>query len=72
MNTEKTSLENESQPSCLGGVISRFLCDECGWIGTRDEARREFDFGYDQSCCPKCGNVMFDNLHGNDYAEKVV
>jgi hypothetical protein len=23
MNTEKTSLENESQPSCLGAVISR-------------------------------------------------
>jgi hypothetical protein len=27
MNTEKTSLENESQPSCLGAVISR-LSDE--------------------------------------------
>jgi hypothetical protein len=25
MNTEKTPLENESQPSCLGAVISRFL-----------------------------------------------
>lgn len=24
MSTEKTSLENESQPSCLGAVISRF------------------------------------------------
>ena len=24
MNTEKTSLENEIQPSCLGAVISRF------------------------------------------------
>jgi len=24
MNTEKTSIENESQPSCLGAVISRF------------------------------------------------
>jgi hypothetical protein len=24
MNTEKTSLENESQPSCLGAVISSF------------------------------------------------
>ena len=23
MNTEKTSIENESQPSCLGAVISR-------------------------------------------------
>ena len=25
MNTEKTSLENESQPSCLGVVSSRLL-----------------------------------------------
>jgi hypothetical protein len=24
MNTEKTSIENESQPSCLGAVIRRF------------------------------------------------
>lgn len=28
MNTDKTSLENESQPSCLGVVISRFSLDE--------------------------------------------
>lgn len=27
MNTEKTSLENENQPSCLGDVISRFRSD---------------------------------------------
>jgi hypothetical protein len=27
MNTKKTSLENENQPSCLGAVISR-LSDE--------------------------------------------
>lgn len=25
MSTDKTSLENESQPSCLGAVISRFI-----------------------------------------------
>lgn len=28
MNTEKTSLENEKQPSCLGAVISRFSIEE--------------------------------------------
>lgn len=27
MNTKKTSLENESQPSCLADVISRFSGD---------------------------------------------
>ena len=26
MNTEKSLLEAQSQPSCLGAVISRFLC----------------------------------------------
>ena len=26
MNTEKTSLENESQPSCLGAVSGSFFC----------------------------------------------
>lgn len=25
MNTDKTSLENENQPSCLGAVISRYI-----------------------------------------------
>jgi hypothetical protein len=28
MNTEKTSLENENQPSCLGAVSSSFYQDE--------------------------------------------
>jgi hypothetical protein len=28
MNTEKTSLENESQPSCLGAVSGSFLFDK--------------------------------------------
>jgi hypothetical protein len=27
MNTNKTSLENESQPSCLGAVSGSFLSD---------------------------------------------
>jgi hypothetical protein len=27
MNTEKTSLENENQPSCLGAVSGSFLSD---------------------------------------------
>ena len=37
MNTDKTSLENESQPSCLGAVMPR--CSSCrfwrdkGWDG---------------------------------------
>lgn len=31
MNTEKTSLEKENQPSCLGAVSSRFIF---GLVGT--------------------------------------
>ena len=27
MNTDKTSLENENQPSCLGAVMRRFLME---------------------------------------------
>lgn len=27
MNTEKTSLENDNQPSCLGAVMRRFLME---------------------------------------------
>ena len=41
----------------------KYLC-ECGNIQTREEMRREYDFGYDQLCCTKCGDVLIDNLHG--------
>ena len=27
MNTDKTSIENENQPSCLGAVMRRFLME---------------------------------------------
>ena len=36
MSTDKTSLENESQPSCLGSVISR--CIHCG---NKDQSKFE-------------------------------
>ena len=41
----------------------KYLC-ECGNIQTREEMRREYDFGYDQLCCTQCGNVLIDDLHG--------
>lgn len=34
MNTEKTSIENESQPHCLGAV----MCDVCEGTGVLIEA----------------------------------
>lgn len=53
------------------GIISRFLCDKCRWIGSHKEMKKEQDIDYDQYCCPKCNNVMFDNGHGYIYCEKV-
>jgi transcription initiation factor IIE alpha subunit len=49
----------------------QYQCDQCHWIGQLDECQSESDFGYDQSCCPRCGNVMFDNLHGIPYVNKI-
>lgn len=55
MNTEKTSLENERQPSCLGDVISRFNSDtfidnvclsyrhDFGLIAEQDRQRLRFE-----------------------------
>ena len=65
VNTEETD------NSDLGAVISRYLCDECYWIGTRAEMKNEQDIDYNQDCCPNCNNVMFDDGHGYVYCEKV-
>jgi len=61
MNTEKTSLENEIQPSCLGAVI----CSACGaensirWekksIGIDDKQGSYLDLTF--YFCEECGNV---------------
>jgi len=44
-------------------VSIRYLC-ECGKVQTREEMKREYDFGYDQLCCTKCNNVLINDLHG--------
>lgn len=61
----------ELQQPCITAVISRYLCDECGWVGTRADMKNEQDIDYDQDCCPNCNNVMFDDGHGYVYCEKV-
>ena len=48
-----------------------YLCDECEWSGKHSDMKVESDFGYDQSCCPTCNNVMVDNLHGILHCEKI-
>lgn len=47
-------------------VSTRYLC-ECGWQGKHEEMKREFNFGYDQSCCPKCNDVLTNNLNWEVY-----
>lgn len=48
MNTEKTSLGNERQPSCLGAVISRysdadiFRFSDGWWITTYSKEQKRF------------------------------
>jgi DNA polymerase III alpha subunit (gram-positive type) len=72
MKIEEQNLNEPQKPQLnIGAVISRYLCDECGWIGTRAEMKNEQDIDYNQDCCPKCNNVMFDDGHGYVYCEKV-
>lgn len=71
MNKEKTSLENENQPSCLGDVICCGVLElmELGWMklengtkcmpyikGHSDENR------YRVNNCPSCGKYVRDVL----------
>lgn len=53
----------KKESSSRSAVNTRYLC-ECGKVQTREEMRREYDFGYDQLCCTKCGYVLIDDLHG--------
>jgi predicted RNA-binding Zn-ribbon protein involved in translation (DUF1610 family) len=48
-----------------------YLCDECGWKGKSSEMKKEQDIAYDQYCCPKCNNVLFDILYGYTYCKTV-
>ena len=42
----------------------QYKCTECNWLGLFDDMKNEQDTDYDQYCCPKCNNVMYDcRLH---------
>lgn len=64
-------LKKGSNPLDKPVVISRYLCDNCGWIGIRAEMKNEQDIDYNQDYCPECNNVMFDDGLGYVYCEKV-
>ena len=36
------------------------------------EMKNEQDIDYNQDCCPKCNNVMFDNKYGHIYCEETL
>lgn len=49
---------------------THYIC-ECGKVQIREDMRREYDFGYDQLCCTKCGDVLIDDLHGMIHCKKL-
>lgn len=51
-------------------LIKKYSCEN-GHVHTRQELKREMDFGYDQLCCPVCNDVMFDELHGHQHCIEV-
>jgi len=75
MDNKKQRISNNNDTANLGisVVKQRFQCedDDCKWIGIEDEMRVEQGWGYDQQVCPKCGGVMFNNLHGKTHCIKL-
>jgi hypothetical protein len=58
MNTEKTSLENENQPSCLGAV----MCSSCSSvINTTDKKHCFWDEDIEQGTPLICFECYMEN-----------
>jgi hypothetical protein len=48
----------------------QYKCTECNWLGLLNEMKNEQDTDYDQYCCPKCNNVMYDCRFDKWYLEE--
>jgi hypothetical protein len=48
----------------------QYKCTECNWVGVFNEMKNEQDIDYDQYCCPKCNNVIYDCRIGKWYLEE--
>jgi len=48
----------------------KYKCTECHWLGLFNEMKNEQDTDYDQYCCPKCNNVMYDCRFDKWYLEE--
>ena len=57
MNTDKTSLENQSQPSCLGAVMCRFYIKFRKCSSTTNENGRWW-IALDYAWCKKRGSIV--------------
>ena len=69
MNIEKSLLEAESQPSCLGAVMPRFILDvRCGCAAVRDTKHPRYDKDYQGLHHDTCDVVEY--RHGYQNAEK--
>jgi hypothetical protein len=51
-------------------TAKKYKCTECNWSGVFKEMKNEQDIDYDQYCCPKCYNVMYDCLLDKWYLEE--
>lgn len=70
--SEISTIIKDNQPQTEEKPEERaYRCGECGWVGTISEMKNEQDLEYNQDCCPKCNDVMFDNGHDYKYAEYV-
>jgi hypothetical protein len=58
---ENKDKNTEVSQSCKNAVISRFKCENCGWIGTQHEMFNEQNIDYNQDSCKECKQVMIDN-----------
>lgn len=67
MSTEKTSLENDSQPSCLGAVMR---CGSCLFAQGGDEFKfrnGETDYRYECTLRSRNGNIVFLDSESENY-----
>jgi hypothetical protein len=48
----------------------KYKCTECHWLGVFNEMKNEQDIDYDQYCCPKCNNVIYDCRFDKWYLEE--
>lgn len=71
MNTEKTSLENENQPSCLGAVSGsflsnlKFIINNMEYDLVKDKISKEAQTGYLKQEYLRRLKLMRDELHQN-------